>query len=113
MGVSRSAERDDGLCPSTPQAAGAPLEHALFFSSRRLWICTRRCFRGFLVVLIYHALKQSFLVWFYYSTLDLRCQSAPPLLSPFPAKKIKTFSNYPLDKNVSLGYNYIIVKESS
>ena len=36
MGVSRSAERDDGLCPSTPQAAGAPLEHALFLSSRRL-----------------------------------------------------------------------------
>ena len=47
MGVSRSAERADGLCPSTPQAAGAPLEHALFLSSRRLWTCARRCFRGF------------------------------------------------------------------
>ena len=34
MEVSRSAERADGLCPSTPQAAGAPLEHALFLNSR-------------------------------------------------------------------------------
>ena len=72
-----------------------------------------RDFYDVLICHFYHALNQSFLVWFYYSTLDLRCQSAPPLLSPFPAKKIKTFSNYPLDKNVSLGYNYIIVKESS
>ena len=54
MGVSRSAERDDGLCPSTPQAAGAPLEHALFLYSRRLWACARRCFRGFYYVQIFN-----------------------------------------------------------
>ena len=47
MGVSRSAEGDDGLCPSTPQAAGAPLEHALFLNSRYAFERAKLLHRGF------------------------------------------------------------------
>ena len=52
MGVSRSAERADGLCPSTPQAAGAPLEHALFLNSRYSLVRDRLLHRGFYFVLV-------------------------------------------------------------